>query len=157
MIKYALICGSDCRFEGWFRSSADFEALSAGAAVECPHCGSTTIRRAPMAPAVLGGGRRAAVEEQAAPALPAAAPARMAMTPPDPARALLMAMRQLRRAVEAHAEHVGPAFAEEARRIHHGEAPERAIYGEATPEDSAALREDGVPVTQIPWAPLEDA
>ncbi|MEM6492404.1 MAG: DUF1178 family protein, partial [Pseudomonadota bacterium] len=61
------------------------------------------------------------------------------------------------RAVEAHADNVGPAFAETALKMHDGEIPERPIYGDATPEDNARLEDAGVEVKRIPWAPLEDA
>ena len=39
----------------------------------------------------------------------------------------------LRKYVQENAEYVGPKFAEEARKIHYGETPDRHIYGEATP------------------------
>ena len=32
----------------------------------------------------------------------------------------------------------------------------RGIYGEATPEESRALREEGIEVAQIPWLPPHD-
>jgi len=38
----------------------------------------------------------------------------------------------LRKYVQQNADYVGPNFAEEARKIHYGETPERHIYGEAT-------------------------
>jgi len=41
----------------------------------------------------------------------------------------------------------------EARKIHNGEAPERAIRGEAKLQDAKALIEDGVPVTPLPFMP----
>ena len=53
-------------------------------------------------------------------------------------------MRELRKEVEANAEYVGPKFADEARKIHHEEAPARGIYGEATPEEAKALLEEGI-------------
>jgi hypothetical protein len=47
-------------------------------------------------------------------------------------------------------EDVGDRFPEEARRIHYGEAQERGIRGQATPEDAAALREEGIEVVSMP-------
>jgi hypothetical protein len=44
-------------------------------------------------------------------------------------------------------------FASEARMIHEGNAPERAIYGEAKPEDAVKLIEDGIPVAPLPFMP----
>lgn len=59
----------------------------------------------------------------------------------------------IRRKIEANSEYVGTDFATEARRIHDGDAPERAIYGEARPEDARKLIEDGVPVAPLPFMP----
>ena len=58
---------------------------------------------------------------------------------------------ELRRRIEAAAEDVGRDFAAEARRIHDGLAPERAIIGEARPSEARALLEDGIPVAPLPW------
>ena len=66
-------------------------------------------------------------------------------------------MRMLRRTVEANAENVGKRFADEAMKMHSGETPERAIYGDATDDENRKLEDAGVPVRRIPWAPLDDA
>jgi hypothetical protein len=50
---------------------------------------------------------------------------------------------------------VGPSFAEEARRIHEGEAEERPIWGEATPDEAQELIEDGIPALPLPALPDE--
>jgi hypothetical protein len=50
----------------------------------------------------------------------------------------------------ASTEDVGPAFAEEARRIHNQDAPERAIRGVTTPAEARALVEEGIPVLPLP-------
>lgn len=60
---------------------------------------------------------------------------------------------ELRRKVESNSEYVGKNFATEARRIHDGDAPERAIYGEAKPDEARKLIEDGVPVAPLPFMP----
>ena len=44
-------------------------------------------------------------------------------------------------------------FAREARAMHLGDAPERAIYGEAKPDEAKALIEDGIPVAPLPFRP----
>ena len=48
-------------------------------------------------------------------------------------------------------EHVGPRFADEARAIHLGEAEARAIHGQATPEQADELRDEGIPVSPLPF------
>ena len=52
---------------------------------------------------------------------------------------------------------VGGEFAAEARRIHYGEADERAIYGEATEDEARELVDEGVQVGRIPWPTESDA
>ena len=48
---------------------------------------------------------------------------------------------------------MGSDFAEEARAIHEGEAPERSIYGETDSEQARQLVEDGIPVAPLPFTP----
>jgi len=60
--------------------------------------------------------------------------------------AWLHAVRQ----VLAYTEDVGERFAEEARRIHHGEAPERGIRGKASPTETQALLDEGIAVMPLP-------
>jgi hypothetical protein len=104
-----------------------------------------------MAPAVAKG-REAPPAAEPVPAGPAAPPpvAASAERLPDHVRA---ALQRLRAEVERHCDYVGPAFAEEARRIHRGESAERGIYGEASEEQAEALAEDGIKVACIPWVP----
>ena len=56
----------------------------------------------------------------------------------------------LRKYVQEHADYVGPSFAEEARKIHYGETPERQIYGEASQREAQELVEEGVDVALLP-------
>ena len=37
--------------------------------------------------------------------------------------------------------------------MHDGDAPARAIHGEARPEEARALIEDGVPIAPLPFMP----
>ena len=132
MIRYALRCEKAHRFESWFGSSGDFDRLQAGGMVACAVCGSGTIEKDLMAPAVAG---------------PAPAPSLSA--PASPAE---QALAELRRRIEATSEDVGRNFASEARAIHDGESPQRSIIGEATPAEARALHEDGIPVSRLPWS-----
>ena len=61
--------------------------------------------------------------------------------------------RAYRRFIEENAEAVGDKFAEEARKIHYGETPDRHIYGEATFEEAKELAEEGVDVAALPPDP----
>ncbi len=50
---------------------------------------------------------------------------------------------------------VGRDFPDEARRIHAGEAPKRAIIGQAKVEEAQALIDEGVPVLPVDWKPKQ--
>ena len=54
------------------------------------------------------------------------------------------------RRVMAETVDVGDRFADEARRMHYGEAEERGIRGQATPEQTEALLEEGIAVMPLP-------
>ncbi|MBV8502269.1 MAG: DUF1178 family protein [Paucibacter sp.] len=58
--------------------------------------------------------------------------------------------RQLLRQLRSQSEDVGERFAEEARRIHHGKAPERAIRGQASLDETRDLLEEGIAVLPLP-------
>ncbi len=138
MIRYALACDREHPFEAWFGSSSDYDDQSARGLVECPFCGSRTVSKQIMAPAVAG-------TKKSAPA-------------PDMAKMQSMMMeaaREVRSHVEANFDYVGDAFAREARDIHEGRSEHREIYGEATPAEVKKLREDGVPCAPLPPAPVD--
>jgi hypothetical protein len=140
MIRYAIKCSADHTFDSWFQSAAAFDALKGAGHVSCPICGSTTVEKGLMAPAVR-------LSETAA--MPAV-PDRPLEAPGTDVEAALAA---LRRQIEANSDYVGLNFAAEARRIHAGDAPERSIYGEARADEARALIEDGVPVAPLPFVP----
>jgi hypothetical protein len=131
MIRYDLRCGNGDEFEAWFGSIADYDKQAAAGLVECPFCGSKHVEKAPMAPAVVTGRAKAARAE----------------------RAVAMAMAaKVREHIKDNFDYVGPKFADEARKMHAGEAEERAIWGEATPEEARELAEEGIPAAPLPPA-----
>jgi hypothetical protein len=139
MIKYALACGHGHLFEGWFASSADYDDQAARSLVDCPVCGSKSVRKQIMAPAVAGTKRGA-------------------LSVPDPQMRAMMkeAVGKMRRHVEENFDYVGDAFAKEARAIHDGTSEDRGIYGEASPKQVKALIEDGIKVAPLPPPPPAD-
>jgi hypothetical protein len=162
MMHYQLRCGRDHEFDGWFKDSAGFDRQAARGLIECPTCGDTKVSRALMAPAL---GRHAAAPPEPAPAAPPAAAPTDAPAPAEAKQAsvagrmpdhLRATLQRLRSEVERNCDYVGPRFAEEARRIHTGEAPQRGIYGETTPEQAEALAEEGIDFSRIPWVPRAD-
>ncbi len=156
MIHYQLRCAAEHEFDGWFASSASFDAQSSRGLVECPTCGSGKVERALMAPAVPKKGRplrkKRRQPDQAEPK-PETPMAVAGEGVPDQVRAML---QKLRAEVERNCDYVGEAFADEARRIHKGEADARGIYGEATSDEAEALAEEGIEVAKIPWVPRAD-
>ena len=134
MIKYSLICTFDHEFEVWFSKSSDFEEQGPKGLIECPYCGSTKVEKAIMAPNISTSRKKdASAEKQAV--------ARKMMN---------AAAEKIRREIADNCDYVGEKFADEARAIHYGEKPERAIYGEATPREAAELSEEGVGVAPLP-------
>ncbi len=141
MIRYALKCSDDHRFESWFQSAAAFDTLAAKGLVSCAICGSTKVSKALMAPRVSG------ADVVAEPAPP---PARPLSEPSHPAEQMLRALRDH---IAKTSTYVGGRFADEARAMHLGEAKERPIHGEATLPEARALIEDGIPIAPLPILP----
>ncbi|WP_106753818.1 DUF1178 family protein [Pannonibacter carbonis] len=176
MIRYSLVCDNAHGFEAWFRNSADYDLQSSKGLVACPVCGSPLVSKALMAPAVATAEKRAERQEaarlaaeasskaettaQAQPSAPALTPAsdasNAALIPSDARHAELVGkLRELRELMTANADYVGASFAEEARKMHYGEADHRNIYGETNPDDAQALIEEGINILALPVLPDE--
>ena len=149
MIRYTLKCRNDHRFESWFQSAEAFETVLAQGFATCPSCGSSEVEKTLMAPTVRPA-RKASTRQDTTttdtPSQPMAVPA-----DPD----LADAMKKLRDHVEKTSEYVGDRFAKEARAIHDGDSPHRAIYGEARPDEARKLAEDGIPALPLPFIPRQ--
>ncbi len=146
-----LRCDKGHGFEGWFGSDEDFMSQNGRGLIECPMCADKLITRLPSAPRLNLSGARAAPSPAASAAASAAdlAPAATAAKPPaapDLQAAWLAGVRHLM----ANTEDVGPRFAEEARRIHYGETPQRGIRGQATPDERSALQDEGIETLALP-------
>lgn len=143
MIRYALKCPEGHSFDSWFQSSSAYEALHGAGHVSCPVCGATKIEKALMAPAVSH------TKPEAADTANGAAGGALSA----PRSEMEQALAALRRQVEENSEYVGMEFAAQARSMHAGDIPDRAIYGEAKPDEARALIEDGVPIAPLPFMP----
>ncbi|MFO1329919.1 MAG: DUF1178 family protein [Rubrivivax sp.] len=135
-----LRCANGHGFEGWFASEEDFLSQNGRGLVECPLCADRVITRMPSAPRLnLSGAREPAPAQQ------------QAGTAAEPQPADLQAMwLQTVRHLIANTEDVGERFAEEARRIHYGETPQRGIRGQSSDEERQALHDEGIEVLSIP-------
>ena len=145
MIRYALACPDEHRFEAWFANAAAYDEQRGAGLLECPVCGSSDVGKALMTPSVSTARKRDARRES----LPVAQPA----PGKPPPKELVDMLRRFRAHVVESADYVGPRFAEEARKIHYEEAEPRGIYGEATPDEAASLDEEGIEILPLPILP----
>ncbi|HET9821618.1 MAG TPA: DUF1178 family protein [Burkholderiaceae bacterium] len=134
-----LRCRSGHRFEGWFASDDDFLEQNGRSLIECPLCADKVIVRLPSAPRLNLSGAR-----EPAPSGAGAEPA------DDTLRQVQAQWMQMVRKVLDATEDVGERFADEARRIHYGDAPERGIRGQASEQERESLRDEGIEVYPLP-------
>lgn len=139
MKVFNLRCGSGHSFEGWFGSEADYDGQLERGLLECPLCANPQVVRVPSAPRL---------NLNASPSQ-ASVTGEVANHAHDADGHVLAALRQL----VQQSQDVGPRFADQARRMHNGELPQRAIRGEATAKQFEELLDDGVPVLPLPNIP----
>lgn len=144
---FNLQCETGHLFEGWFGSHEDYDDQHARGLIECPVCQSATIEKLPSAPRI-NKGRGGSGEGSLAKGSPQSAPA-MAGVSQDVARIQAQILQQVREYV-SKTEDVGVQFAQEARRIHEGEAKVRPIRGVATAQERNELVEEGIAVVAVP-------
>lgn len=154
MKVYNLACPLDHRFEGWFASEEDCLAQQDKGMLACPVCDSTEITRMPSAPHI----GKSSSTELAIPKIESEnlSEGVVALTGSDHSQleaqvqaAFLKGMRELM----GRSEDVGDSFADEARKIHYKESPERSIRGQTTLDEAEALREEGIDVLSMPMIP----
>ncbi|HEY4193461.1 MAG TPA: DUF1178 family protein [Mesorhizobium sp.] len=137
MIRFSLTCENAHEFEGWFRSNEDFDKQALRGLVDCPSCGSHKVEKALMAPAVSTGRKQE----------------KIALAMGEAQKQAMAQMKAMAEKIRENADYVGDKFAEEARKIHFGEADARGIYGEATFDEAKSLAEDGVAFMPVPVFP----
>ena len=130
MIAYSLRCHRGHEFDGWFRDSAAFDEQSGSGHLSCPSCNSVRVEKAIMAPAISG--------------------TKKSVRSKSEAKQMRQFATGLRKYVQENGDYVGPNFAEEARKIHYGEAIDRHIYGETTVEEAKELMDEGLDVAPLP-------
>ncbi len=133
MIKYQLKCECGHEFESWFSSSKEFDRLSKKKLLSCV-CGvSNKITKQLMAPQVIN--TKGKKENNSA----------------EFYTNVQKKLTELRNYVEKNAEYVGDKFVSEVRSIHYDKKNVRSIYGNASPEQTKELSEEGIEVSAIPW------
>ncbi len=130
MIRYQLSCAEDHAFEAWFASSSAYDDQAKRNLVSCPHCGSTKVSKALMAPNIARG-----------------------VGSDKAQREIVEMVRHARDHVMKLSENVGDKFADEARKIHRDETKPRSIYGSATVDEAESLKDEGVEFHPLPVLP----
>lgn len=143
MIVFDLICQpAGHRFEGWFASSEAFADQQQRGLVDCPHCGSTAVAKAPMAPAVPKKGNQLPAATQSAP---------VASGLPPEALAAMERLAKMQAEALKQSRWVGEDFADQSRAIHYGEREAEPIHGQATLAEAKELLEEGIAVMPLPF------
>lgn len=163
-----LRCTHQHSFEGWFASEDDFQSQLSRGLVECPICTDKGITKMLSAPRLNLNSARGEPEQKTTSTEPtssdkdsskatdsALAPHSAAVPVPTEvanmsASQLQAAWMQMVKHVVANTEDVGAHFSEEARKMHYGESEQRNIRGQATPEETQELIEEGIQVMPLP-------
>ena len=138
MIHYNLACDEGHDFEGWFSSSDDFDRQVERRLVACPSCGSVSVSKQLMAPAVSTARKKEARRE---------------LVMDQAQKEAVAKLKELVKSIRENAEDVGERFPDEARKIHYGEADQRGLIGKATAEEAIALIEEGIEIAPLPVLP----
>lgn len=161
MIRYELACDRGHHFDTWFARSDDFDAQAARGLLSCPHCDSSEITKALMAPSVQTARRARKVASATSLSAGAGLTPKTDVTGPvaagvDPELAKAIDLvREMGREIRKNSDNVGRRFPEEARKIHYGEVKPRAIVGEATAAEARDLIEEGIAFQPLPALPEE--
>jgi hypothetical protein len=169
-----LQCAGLHTFEGWFGSEEDYRSQREKGLVACPLCANTEVRKLPSAPRLnLGAteprrskpdtqdGETLSNESNANPPVSANVPAVTAQSADEAAASLAKvhpeavemvqeAWMKMVKHVIANTDDVGQNFAEEARKMHYGEAQSRNIRGQASMEETQELLDEGIEVLPLP-------
>lgn len=135
MIKIDLACSQNHPFEGWFKSHEIYESQLKNDLVSCPYCGSSDLH----------------IKTEKENNTPQSEEFEISLQAD-----MLGIFQQLMTIILASSEDVGSDFVQEVRKIHHMEAQQRAIRGDASLQDYESLREEGIDVLLIPTIRKED-
>ncbi len=152
-----LRCAHDHRFEGWFSSEEAFVEQAQSGQLVCPLCGDSHVQRMPSAPrlnlrsqASVNSTKPPSEEGESASKAAAPSPGVSVTNAVDSPAQLQALWLQAVHHVIANTQDVGERFPEEARKMHYGEEPHRPIRGHASPDEVAALRDEGIELASLP-------
>jgi len=164
LIKYALRClsqaadGQDCDtlFDGWFKSADACDVQLSEKRLACPSCKGTEISKSLQVPHLANNaGKNRSANLAVAPKVPPNAV--MTSEAQEAYKNLYALTKKLQDHVKSTCDDVGTDFAETARKIHYGEAPERGVYGQVTETDAKDLIEEGISIAPVPTLPKADS
>ena len=132
MIVFNLNC-SYCAssFEGWFENTKDYNNQIRKGLLTCPSCNSTQIKKGLMAPNVSKKSNSKISKRN---------------------KSIASNVKKLKKIIEKEFDYVGDKFTEEAKKIKYGEVKERAIYGEASIEQTKELIDEDIDVLPLPFS-----
>ena len=132
MIVFTLNC-SDCdsSFEGWFENTKDYNKQIKQGLISCPSCNSINITKGLMAPNVAKKSNTKISKRN---------------------RLIASNVKKLKSLIEKEFDYVGDKFTEEAKKIKYGEVKERAIYGEASIEQTKELIDEDIDILPLPFS-----
>ena len=142
MILFDLKCDKNHKFECWFASSANYEEQLKNKMIVCPHCNSTKIEKAIMAPNINTKSAKNHIKDKKV---------------IEAQKTLEKKIKKFKKYIEKNTDNVGKNFAEEAKKIYYGETKPRPIRGESTEKETQELVEEGIPFSRLPWQSKEDA
>tara|TARA_Y100001935_G_scaffold221717_1_gene196090 strand:+ start:10 stop:423 length:414 start_codon:yes stop_codon:yes gene_type:complete len=132
MIVFNLNC-FDCSFafEGWFENTKDYNKQIKQGLVCCPSCNSVQIKKGLMAPNLAKKSNTKLSKRN---------------------KSIASNVKKLKKIIEKEFDYVGDKFTEEAKKIKYGETKERAIYGEASIDQTKELLDEGIDVLPLPFS-----
>ena len=132
MIVFNLNC-SDCAFsfEGWFENTNDYNKQIKKGLLTCPSCNSNQIKKGLMAPNVSKKSNSKISKSN---------------------KSIASNVKKLKKIIEKEFDYVGDKFTDEAKKIKYGETKERAIYGEASIEQTKELMDEDIDVLPLPFS-----
>ena len=132
MIVFNLNCSACASsFEGWFENTKDYNKQIKKGLLTCPSCNSTQIKKGLMAPNVSKKSNSKISKRN---------------------KSIASNVKKLKKIIEKEFDYVGDKFTEEAKKIKYGEVKERAIYGEASIEQTKELIDEDIDVLPLPFS-----
>lgn len=162
MIVFDLHCEHGHRFEGWFKSSSDYESQNERGLLMCPQCSTHAVSKAPMAPAVPAKSNtlpdrlpehspEPQPRSQEMAAIPAKEPQSVSNAPaPEEVKKAIEALAKAQAKALENSTYVGKDFVKQSREMHYGERDAEVIHGQASLEEAKELVEEGVAVAPLP-------